>query len=211
MHFVGMDFRSGTVKIHERMAAGMQTGLPIVVHLAIIQSCCCVCTTVHPTTTIPHKCTLCCGYRGTIDRIQPIVPTLCDRTLQYRHLGLTPLQTHAIPSGVGHNQFFKCHVLLVLHSKTTIYRRLTFAFANKSNVATSNIQCFGFTQDVMDALFDLNCEGICFGIFFSLGKDLCQGHRFFHSGAPLWHAYEVLVHDVSPTNVKERVAAAQYR
>ena len=60
MTFVGMDFRFCTMKIHDSIIKCIQTILSIVVHLAVIQSCFCICTTTeHPMTTILQKITLC--------------------------------------------------------------------------------------------------------------------------------------------------------
>ena len=58
MTFVGMDVRLCTMKIHDSINICPQTMTSIVVHLAIVKSCFCICTlTVHSITTILHKFT----------------------------------------------------------------------------------------------------------------------------------------------------------
>jgi hypothetical protein len=211
--FVGMDVRFCTMKIHDSIIPFIQTRPSIVVHLAVVQSCFCICTiTVHSITTIFHKFTLCCCNSGTTTHPHPSTPTLFDNTLQHVNSGLTPLQLQTIPilMGIRDSQFFKFNILLVRHSKPTPYRRLSFAFANKGNVAAGDIfVSVLIPHDFVNPLLKLYFQGIIRRVFFSLRKDPRQVHRFLHGGAPLRHANNVLRHHIPPILLKKRVAAAQ--
>ena len=127
-------------------------------------------------------------------------------------LVITPLlQIKTVPSTrIHYSEFFKFNVLLVGHTKPTTDCRLSFAFANKGNVAAGDNQSLVKTPTIAWTPSSSRIFSGSFSMYSSFRKDLCQRHRFFQDGAPLWHDNHVLCHHMLPI-LKELEAASQDR
>ena len=111
----------------------------------------CSCTiTIHPALTVSHKFTLRCCNSGTILHPHPNPSTRVDNTNNTSTLVITPLlQIKTVPSTrIHYSEFFKFNVLLVGHTKPTTDCRLSFAFANKGNVAAGDNQSLVNTHTI---------------------------------------------------------------
>ena len=98
-HFVGMDARICSMKIHDSTIMCKQTINSIVVDRRIVQSYYCIdINTNNPTLTILHKITSCCCNSGTAIYRHSIIPTLFETTLRYINIGPTPFTNQTTPT-----------------------------------------------------------------------------------------------------------------
>ena len=112
----------------------------IVVHLAVVQSCFCICTmTEHPISpfSINSHCVAVTVAPSSTNI--PVPPHSLTAHFNTSTLVSLPIKLQTNPDLIRYSQFFKFNMLLVVHSKPTTYCRLILAFANKRNVAAGDM------------------------------------------------------------------------